>query len=258
MNSVKRKITQLLDKIKVGNRIINDSVFIETEAKSQEEIYKKTRRTDIINFLLSLTSSDEYLEVGVRDPRKNFDRINCNKKYSVDPGKEFKENPVDYKMTSDLFFEKLGKGELNISSEIKFDAIFIDGLHISNQAEKDIINSLKYIKNDGFIILHDCNPPSEYHQRENYEFMNSPAGPFWNGTTWKAFYKYRHKSELYSICFDSDWGVGVLAKKYHPMFNNITSEIENEYYEFSRLAENRNVFMNLKSFDEWKESLKTL
>lgn len=258
MNSIKRTITKLLDKIKVGERIINDDVFTATEEKTQLEIHKKTRRTDIINFLLSLTPAEEYLEIGVRDPRKNFDRIKCKKKYSVDPGKEFKENPVDYKMTSDLFFDKLGKGDLNISSEIKFDTIFVDGLHISNQAEKDIINSLKYIKDDGFVILHDCNPPSEYHQRENYKFVNSPAGPFWNGTTWKAFYKYRHQSELYSICFDSDWGVGVLAKISHPMFNNIPNGIENEYYEFSQLEKNRKVFMNLKSFEEWKEAINAL
>src|SRR5690606_17824114 len=98
------------------------------------------------------------------------------------------------------------------------------------QVDEDIKNSLLYLKDDGFIVLHDCNPPSEFHQRESYEFYNSPAGGFWNGTTWKAFYKYRHQENLYSICFDTDWGVGVISKKAMPLFNSINNPIENHYF----------------------------
>ena len=64
----------------------------------------------------------------------------------------------------------------DLSRDVKFDLIFIDGLHLANQVQKDIENSLKFIKDEGFIVLHDCNPPSEYHQREDYSYVNSPAG----------------------------------------------------------------------------------
>ena len=45
-----------------------------------------------------------YLEISVRNPNHNFNQIKANKKYSVDPGLEFKKNPVDFKMTGDEFF----------------------------------------------------------------------------------------------------------------------------------------------------------
>src|SRR5690606_22622998 len=115
------------------------------------------------------------------------------------------------------------------------------------------INSLQFIKENGFIILHDCNPPSEYHQREDYAFTNSPAGSFWNGTTWKAFYKYRHHPNLYSICFDNDWGVGVMSKSKLKGFNQLADTIENEFYEYEDFNLNRLKHLNLQSFEEWKK-----
>jgi hypothetical protein len=164
---------------------------------------------------------------------------------------------VDFKLTSDDFFKQKNENFLaNVSKDLKFDAIFIDGLHISSQVERDIKNSLNQIKDNGFIILHDCNPPSEYHQREIYEFKNSSAGPFWNGTTWKAFYKYRHNKDLYSICFDTDWGVAVLSKQKIEGFNHIIDGMKNEFYEFDLLNKNRKVDLNLQIFELWKKELK--
>jgi hypothetical protein len=255
MITIKKKIKHFLNKIKIGEKILKDSYFIATKEFTQIEILKTPERSEIINFLLNLTENNNYLEIGVRDPQDNFSKINCRNKYSVDPGIEFKDNPVDFQVTSDDFFELLKENKLDkLDNTIKFDAIFIDGLHLSNQVEKDIQNSLKYIKDTGFIILHDCNPPTAFHQRENYYFRNSPAGGYWNGTTWKAFYKYRHQAGLYSICFDTDWGVGVISKKKYLMFNTIQNEIENEYYEYRLLNENRCKYLNLQLFEEWKKS----
>ncbi|MFT5755075.1 MAG: SAM-dependent methyltransferase [Flavobacterium sp.] len=253
---VKKHIVRFLTKVRKGRKIVEDKVFIAVNLLSQKETAKKPRRTEIINYFVSLTDQKYYLEIGVRDPRKNFLRINCENKFSVDPGVEFIENPVDFKMTSDDFFRKINDNKIEKLIDKKFDVIFIDGLHISNQVEKDIQNSLKLIKEDGFIILHDCNPPSEYHQREDYEFVNSPAGPFWNGTTWKAFYKFRYESELYSICFDSDWGVGVISKRKLPLFNNLERPIKNEFYEFKFLNDNRTDSLNLHLFEVWKQKIK--
>ena len=257
MISIKKNIKGFLNKIKIGEKILNDPYFIATKKSTQSELSKIPGRTEIINFLLSLTEAENYLEIGVRNPNDNFININCINKFSVDPGVEFKINPVDFKLTSDEFFEKLSQNNLEkITNNIKFDLIFIDGLHISTQTEKDIINSLNYIKNSGFIVLHDCNPPTEFHQRENYYFRNSPAEGYWNGTTWKAFYKFRHLPDLYSICFDTDWGIGVLSKKEHPFFNNIKDGRSNEFYEYHLLNENRIEYLNLQLFEEWMEKAK--
>lgn len=235
----------------MGQRVFKDLSFFEVYQKSKAESIKEPSRTAVLNHLISQIKAKNYLEIGVRNPDDNFNKIDCYNKFSVDPGIEFKNNPVDFKMTSDVFFKNLIEGKLTIPSSIKFDVIFIDGLHISNQVENDIQNSLKFITDKGFIVLHDCNPLTIFHQRENYKFKNSPAKGFWNGTTWKAFYKYRHEKSLYSICFDSDWGIGVLSKTNYKDFNNMEIDMENLYFEYNILDFNRQKHLNLQSFDEW-------
>lgn len=232
-----------------GQEILNDTEYIKVQKKTIKEQYKKPSRTEIINFLLLQSkNTTNYLEIGVRNPDDNFNLINADKKYSVDPGIEFKSNPVDFKMTSDVFFKKLSNNEI-LSTEIKFDVIFIDGLHLAEQVNKDIINALKFIKDDGFIVLHDCNPPSEWHARENYQYLHTPAYEFWNGTTWKAFLKWRFNSTVNSCCIDSDWGVGVISKN-HEIGKSITSD--NSFFEFTILDENRVHYLNLINFDTFK------
>ena len=256
MMSLKQYVVNLLTIHRLGKKIFIDDFFKKTAKLSAAENSKLPRRTQIIDYFVKLVEAQYYLEIGVRNPEKNFNKIQCTHKFSVDPGIEFEDNPVDFKMTSDLFFEKLKSDQLEIKSETKFDVIFIDGLHISDQAERDILNSIEYLTDNGVIIMHDCNPPSEFHQREQYDFKNSPATVFWNGTTWKAFYKIRHRKDLYSICFDSDWGVGVISKNKYPLFNTIEDTLQNEFYEYAVLNKNRQEHLNLNSFDRWVEAIK--
>jgi len=230
--------------------INNDSHFKDCQSKSSLEIIKMPKRTEIINFLLSTKNEDTYyLEIGVRNPDDNYNHIISNHKYSVDPGIEYGENPVDFKMTSDNFFELLSTNKI-LSSDIQFDIIFIDGLHLAEQVNKDIINSMKFLKKDGFIVLHDCNPPTEWHARENYQYEHTPAGLLWNGTTWKAFLKWRFNPSVNSCCIDSDWGVGILSKKY-PIGSCI--EESNPFFEFNDLMKHRKEYLNLISFNRFKK-----
>lgn len=255
---IKRVLGKYYTALKKGVGILDDPFYKSTQELTKLETLKYPKRTTIINCLSTLVQAKNYLEIGVRDPKKNFTEILCKNKYSVDPGVEFKDNPVDFKMDSDSFFKRLSQGDLSMSPNIKFDVIFIDGLHRSFQVEKDISNSLQYVTDQGFIIVHDCNPASEFHQRENYNYINSPAGTFWNGTTWKGFYKFRHKQDLYSICFDTDWGVGVFSKKKYLQFNNIKTPIANPYYEYSIFNSNKKTHLNLTDFKSWEQELKLM
>ncbi len=250
---VKNFLIDIKNSFKIGKRIGKDPYFRETRSKTKIEIQKRPSRTEIINTLVEVTHAENYLEIGVRNPEDNFDGIRCENKYSVDPGIEFKANPVDFKMTSDAFFSALRAGNLDISSNIKFDVIFIDGLHLAAQVEKDLLNSLDFITDSGVIVLHDCNPPTEFHARESYGFMNSPAEGFWNGTTWKAFYKFRHRKDLHSACFDTDWGVGVVSKMKYPLFNSLDLPLQNPYFEFKDLERARAQMLNLIDFESWKK-----
>lgn len=251
------RIKVLLLKVKTykyylkGKSILNDSHYLDVQKKIHQEVSKKPSRKDIINFLLSIKQKDTYyLEIGVRNPEDNFNHIKAGTKYSVDPGVEFIENPVDFKMTSDVFFQKLSKNEV-LSNTIRFDVIFIDGLHFAYQADRDIANASNYIKEDGFIVLHDCNPPTEWHNREHFLYNHTPAGIYWNGTTWKAFLKWRSNPSFNSCCIDSDWGVGILSKNYQ-IGKNVKQS--NPFFEFSLFEENRTEYLNLIDFNNFKKN----
>lgn len=237
-----------------GARFLADEYHIKTKDLTSIELEKRPLRFDVINYLLGTFSKGgrNYLEIGVRNPEHNFNKILAETKYSVDPGVEFESNPVDFKMTSDVFFEKLDKGEV-LSNTIKFDVIFIDGLHLAEQVNRDIENALKFVRDDGFIVLHDCNPPTEYHAREDYYYELSPARKFWNGTVWKALYRSRFNKDISCCCIDSDWGIGIISKgKY---FGDHLKEDFNPFLEYVIFDQKRQESLNLLSFDALKNRL---
>lgn len=228
----------------------HQKLFSHTQHLSYLENHKTPSRTEVINYLLGLKNSHHtsYLEIGVRNPDDNFNHIQATEKYGVDPGLEFVDNPVKYKITSDDFFSALKNDQL-LGIKYRFDVIFIDGLHLAEQVDIDIQNALMFLKDDGFIVLHDCNPPTEWHAREMHDYLLTPASIDWNGTTWKAFLKWRFNPEVYSCCIDSDWGVGILAKN-HPIGNAIKPV--NPFFEFEQLKQNRVAHLNLIDFDTLK------
>jgi hypothetical protein len=185
----------------------------------------------------------------VRNPADNFNKIIAPVKYSVDPGLEFLENPVDFVLTSDQFFDQIREDKI-LNKDIRFDVVFIDGLHTAEQVDRDIKNALNFIKDDGFIVLHDCNPPSEWHARETYNFDLSPARQYWNGTTWKAFVRAREREDLSCCCIDCDWGIGVISKTINLGAQNT---VQNKYYEYNIFSENRVKSLNLIPFNKFKE-----
>jgi hypothetical protein len=235
-----------------GKKLLNDQFYQDGLDKGTIEHQKKPKRTCIINLLLSgRKGKTHYLEIGIRNPADNYNDISADEKYSVDPGSDLEENPADYKMTSDEFFELLSNGTI-LSPRIRFDVIFIDGLHLAEQVDRDITHSLKFAKDDGFVVLHDCNPPTEWHARENYHYKNTPAKNDWTGTTWKAFLKWRCNSSVHSCCIDTDWGVGILSKK--RLIGQSIKDV-NCFFEFNDLVNNRSEYLNLISFDRLKELL---
>ena len=237
----------------LGKKFTIDPVHLKVDRLSINEINKTPYRYDIINFLIeNFNRETNYLEIGVRNPVFNFDKIKATYKYSVDPCIEIKGVDIDFELTSDSFFEKLRDGKI-LSNNIKFDVIFIDGLHLAEQVIKDILNSIDFLSDDGFIVMHDCNPPSEYHASENYEYRMSPSKDYWNGTTWKAFVEFRKRSDYYSCCIDSDWGVGVISKNINFGRKNV---VENPFFEFNIFDKTRIESLNLLPFDGFKKFIK--
>lgn len=181
------------------------------------------KRTDIINHLIKKNNYKRYLEIGVRDPESNLNLIDVEHKDGVDPA-----GNCNFPITSDDFFEQLDEN-------VTYDIIFIDGLHLDYQVEKDITNSLKHLSEGGTIVMHDCSPIKEEHQVEEYV-----VGTTWNGTTWKAYVKFRMTDEnLSMVVVDTDHGVGVITKGKQTLYP------KSDVLDFKLLNENRKEILNL-------------
>lgn len=206
-------------------------------------------RIDIINTLIRKYGYQTYLEIGVRVHADCFDHIIAPMKTSVDPGYENATEKYDYKMESDEFFALLNAGgRMEFPSDMKWDCIFIDGLHLAEQVERDVINSLEHLAVGGTIVMHDCSPPSEMVARETYR-PDWPHTGDWTGTVWKAFYKFRHtRPDLAMWCVDDDYGVGIIQRG-----SNGMAPGDNPYYSFDIMNRNRKEHLNLITPAEFLE-----
>lgn len=158
------------------------------------------KRYDLLNALIHRFGYESYLEIGVRSPRDCFDKVRCKHKDGVDPGPR---GPCKFIMTSDQFFS-----DVQPKRKTAYDLVFIDGLHLDYQVLRDVENSLKWLRDSGTIVLHDCNPPTIKHQIEDWD-GRSP----WNGTVWKAFVELRRtRPDLWMATINDDWGMGVIRR----------------------------------------------
>ena len=202
----------------------------------------KILRRDVINYLVEKYQLRNYLEIGVRDPDATFNKVRCRYKNGVDPEPLGKE--VTFPCTSDEFFDMIKDDK-----EVKFDIIFIDGLHLTEQVDKDVENSLEHLVDWGFIVMHDCSPPNEFRQRENYEVDGS--FPAWNGTVWKSWVKLRcAREDLKMYVVDENDGCGVIHRGEQKIWDKDTVE---ECIEYKYLEKNREELLHLVSAEEFTE-----
>ena len=204
------------------------------------------KRWTLINYLIEQNKYINYLEIGVNDALC-IRQIKAEHKDGVDPypgsevgGGIFPE--INYPISSDDFF-KLIKG-----SNIKYDIIFIDGLHHSDQVDKDIQNSLNHLMPNGTIVMHDCNPPE-------YEIQLVPRQTgIWNGDVWKSIVKLRCINPNLSInVVDTDWGVGIVQFGKQELYDKTTLENCLDYFYFDQ---HRDELLNILPVDEFYNKFK--
>ena len=190
-----------MKKIKALIKLWKTKIKPSRDVKGQIGYYRfshgitEANRISLVNHLICLRGYEKYLEIGVRDKSAMHDKVISRTKCSVDPDINA---DADFIGTSDEFFEQCTQ---------KFDLIFIDGLHTGEQVKADIHNSLRFLNPGGAILLHDMNPPTAFHARENYEVEGE--FPAWNGTSWQGYAWYRKYGEgLRMFVIDTDWGVG--------------------------------------------------
>jgi hypothetical protein len=160
------------------------------------------QRIDIINGLIDENGYKSYLEIGLGD-FKNFKSVNCYKKLGVDPKEE------SYIMSSDQYVISDSDSffSMNVSG---YDLIFIDGLHHSDQVERDIVNSWKCLNKGGTILIHDIKPPS-------FESQIVPRdSKIWCGDVWRAWNGLKKRYGTLNLDYiDEEFGLGVIYKSRH-------------------------------------------
>lgn len=190
-------------------------------------------RITIIQSFINKNNYKNYLEIGVQGGHC-FSEIKCETKVGVDPDKSSKATVHE---TSDDFFA---------GNKEKFDIIFIDGLHHSDQVEKDIINSLACLAEGGTVLMHDCLPTNEFMQ-----LIPLTSQCEWTGDTWKAYVKLRQeRSDLNMKVCNTDWGVGIITKGSQ---TPIKINVEVNYQNFEKY---KHEWMNIISVEEFINSMK--
>jgi hypothetical protein len=119
-------------------------------------------------------------------------------------------------------------------------------LHTAEQVAKDIQNALACLAPGGAIVLHDCNPETEFEQRDIPEYDGVGV---WLGTVWKAFARLRMtRPDLAMRMIDTDFGCGIIEKanrsqKCFPLRENI---------DYPFFVKNREALMNVIPPEEFK------
>lgn len=181
--------------------------------------------TDLINYIAKKITAKSYLEIGVFNPEHNYNKIDIPDKVGVDPDPNAKASIC---LSSDEYFKTFSK------FGIKFNVIFIDGLHHADQVKKDIINAWEMLTDGGVIVIHDSNPHSEHIThvpRDNRE---------WTGDVYKTICQIT--SPKFTV--DFDYGNCVLRKNGQPL------EFSPELISWEQFDIPRKELLNLVSVDD--------
>ncbi len=105
-----------------------------------------------------MTLCEAYLEVGVAQGL-TLEQVQVKLKIGVDPAPQFDTSKIPkgvsfFQEGSDTFFE-------NLESKVRFDLVFLDGLHEWKQTYKDLINALHHCKKTSIILVDDVIPDDE-------------------------------------------------------------------------------------------------
>lgn len=222
--------------------------------------------------IMDMISGETYLEIGV-NTGGSFIPIKAHRKWGVDPEYHLtgrrrmkywvwsllgaKEERL-FRVTSDEFFARNQK----MLSVRGVDVCLVDGLHTYDQALRDVRNTLRYLKPNGVILLHDCNPTSELMAlpASRIEDLMSQEVPGWDGSwsgdVWKAIVHLRAlQNDLEVFVLDCDTGIGVVRRGIPKRLLPYT-EAEILGMDYAALCRNRQELLGLESSEYVTEFLR--
>ncbi len=157
--------------------------------------------TEFLEFFASKLKPDLYIELGLYKA-ETIRRVSKYSKRSI--GIDIEQRWPDYnecfefyKMTTEEFIPELSMQNLSI------DMMFIDADHSHEQSLKDFDNFFPFVKEDGFIFLHDTYPLNESYLNKNL------CGDSYK-TAWHIRQRYKDKCEIVTFPFQP--GLSVVRK----------------------------------------------
>ncbi|MCA9088076.1 MAG: class I SAM-dependent methyltransferase [Planctomycetaceae bacterium] len=143
------------------------------------------------------------------------------------------------------------------------DVAFVDGLHTHEQAHRDVVNCLKYLKPSGVIVMHDCLPPHAAAALAGpslraVEALEAPGWTGeWTGDVYKSVMQLRaERSDLNVFVLDCDYGIGIVewGQPETTLEMNLADISALSFEEFSK---HQQEYLNLKPaecFSSWLNS----
>lgn len=214
-------------------------------------------RAKVVHQALDQRIQPVYLEIGV-ERGFAFRLFAADEKIAVDPAfklwarnrklADAKARVTHYfEMTSDAFFAS----QTALLEQRGIDVALIDGLHTYEQALRDIENTLRYLRDDGIIVVHDCNParasiatPAQSYSE--FRTQNHWWDFFWSGDVWKAIVHLRStRDDLQITVLKCDFGVGLIRKGVPESRLSFSAE-QIAALSYADLAADRENLLNLK------------
>lgn len=194
-----------------------------------------------------------YLEIGVRDGATFF-QIDMAHKVAVDPVFQFdvkaRQKPGEhyYPLPSDEFFRRLDEApELAALADqdgvVRFDIIFIDGLHTFEQTLNDFRNSLRHAHEQTLWLIDDTVPSDPYSALPDEELCTSfrkcvgLSRGDWHGDVYKLIYALHDLYPDFSYCTVTDAGnpqtlawKGPEPRQVRPLFPGLERMLRADYF----------------------------
>ncbi len=201
---------------------------------------------------MSQKNLKNYLEIGVENGHIFF-RIKSSFKVAVDPkfifdaSRRFGKailNPYNlanqyFEKTSDDFFAQDAQ---RVFAGKQLQIALVDGMHEYQFALRDVENTLKYMVNEGVIIMHDCNPQTA---GAAGRFEDWTVGE-WNGDVWRTIIHLRsQRPDLNVFVLDCDQGLGIVTRN-KPESGLSFTPAQIEALTYDDLVQNRSNWLNLK------------
>lgn len=213
-------------------------------------------RITLINELMNKKKLNNYLEIGVFNGRVFF-RVKSTFKVAVDPSFAFDTlrklgkffiNPFNIfnrfiEKKSDDFF---AQDAATVFASRKIQLALIDGMHEYHYALRDVENTLKYLTDDGVIIMHDCNPLTAEEAGTFEEWKAKDFKGQWNGDVWKTIVHLRtFRDDIDVFVLNCDQGLGIVTKR-KPESRLSFTQAQIDQFTYEDFDKNRASWINLK------------